>query len=129
MKKRKGGVETRKFVLTKTKFWVFLVCALIIGALLGVLSFTTFAVNNSTVKNVPTTCTDTDTGFDIEMRGVCHDLYGNHVDRCIMQGTQRYLEEYSCLENVCIVERLKCEDYGFKGNPVYTSCYFGYCHK
>ncbi len=130
MKKRnKERVRAKRFVLTKSKFWVFLICALITGALLGVLSFTTFAVNSSVPKNVPTTCSDSDTGFDIEARGVCHDLYGNHIDRCIMIGTQRYLEEYSCLENACILERLKCEDYGFKGSSVYSSCYLGACHK
>jgi hypothetical protein len=128
MKKPKANKAKKEIIsLNRKKFWIFVVIIFVIGMIIGVAFFGPFVGYSGENEIIPVKCSDSDSGFNIETRGLCHDIHGTHIDGCVMKAEEIFLREYECVENRCVSQEVSCEEYSPISGNTYQACYFGVC--
>jgi hypothetical protein len=78
---------------------------------------------NATVSNVNPTCTDSDSGINYAVKGICHESIGSSSyyfsDYC--SSDKKILSEFACEDLSCISTSVSCSAQG------YNSCVEGKC--
>lgn len=99
-------------------FWVFLIIAFILGLTLGIVYTNTEITGKAAIQNPPTilpiSCTDTDGGWNLAVKGTCTDGNStrNNTDYCFIQGSTTFLREYYCMSGVCQSTPYNCAALG-----------------
>jgi len=109
-------------------FWVFLIIAFVLGMLLGFVYTNSSITGKAAIQNSPTilpvTCTDSDGGWNLIVKGTCIDANStrNNTDYCFTQGNTTFLSEYYCMSGVCQSTPYNCAALGSG-----SKCFNGAC--
>jgi len=61
---------------------------------------------------LPVSCTDSDGGWNLSLKGTCSDSNGNFTDTCYVQDNQTFLREYYCMQGYCNAIPYYCKALG-----------------
>lgn len=92
--------------MDKNTFWMVLVIIVVAALALGFV-FTNSNLTGKAAQQPPTilpvTCTDSDGGWNLGLKGTCRDGNStiNWTDNCFTQGNTTFLREYYCMNGYC----------------------------
>ena len=61
---------------------------------------------------LPVSCTDSDGGWNLQVKGTCSDSNSTFNDSCFMQGSTTFLREYYCMSGICQSTPYNCAALG-----------------
>lgn len=103
--------------------WIFFVATFIVGAFIGIaynnITMTGKAASQNQNVILPVSCTDSDGGWNLGLKGTCNDGNAtNYTDSCYTQNingsNKTFLKEYFCMSGRCSSSPYSCEVLGKK---------------